>query len=174
MPQQRLPMRKVRDVLRLTASGLSSRKVAASLSVGATTVIDCLQRARAAGITWPLPDDISDEILEAQLYPAAAALAAMSTRRPMPDWATAHRELKRPGVTLQLLWEEHRAAHPDAYGYSRYCELYSQWRTRSDLSMRQMHWAGEKLLVALGRVLMRRSRRPRRWRSPPRRWKTST
>ena len=67
MSQQRLPMRKIRDVLRLTASGLSSRKVAASLSVGGTTVIDCLQRARTAGVDWPLPEDITDEMLEARL-----------------------------------------------------------------------------------------------------------
>src|ERR1700759_222292 len=100
MPQQRLPMRKVRYFLGPAASGVTTRRVEASLSIGATTVIDCLQRARVAGVAWPLPDDISDEILEAQLYPAAAALAAMSTRRPKPDWAAAPRELKRPGVTL--------------------------------------------------------------------------
>src|SRR3954454_8453572 len=100
MPQQRLPMRKIVDVLRLTASGLSSRKVAASLSIGATTVIDCLQRARAAGVAWPLPAEITDEILEARLYQVATAMAAMSTHRPKPDWAAVHRELKRSGVTL--------------------------------------------------------------------------
>ena len=79
-------MRKIRDVLRLTAYGLSSRRVAASLSIGGTTVIDCLQRARAAGVSWPLPEGITDEILEARLYPAATAIAAMSARRPQPDW----------------------------------------------------------------------------------------
>ena len=121
MSQQRLPMRKIRDVLRLTAAGLSSRQVAASLSIGGTTVIDCLQRARAAGVDWPLPEDITDEMLEARLYPAATAIAAMSARRPQPDWPIIHRELKRPGVTLQLLWEEHRAAHPDGYRYSPLC-----------------------------------------------------
>src|SRR5438552_1441679 len=104
MPQQRLPMRKVRDVLRLTASGMSSRKVAASLSVGATTVIDCLQRARAAGVSCPLPEDMTDELQEAQLYHASTALAELAARRPLPDWPMMHRELKRPGVTLQLLW----------------------------------------------------------------------
>ncbi len=85
MPQQRLPMRKIRDVLRLTASGMSSRKVAASLSVGGTTVIDCLQRARAAGVSWPLPEDTTDQLLEARLYPACAALAELAARRPRPD-----------------------------------------------------------------------------------------
>ena len=67
MPGQRLPMRKIRDVLRLTAAGMSSRKIAASLVVGATTVVDCLQRARAAGVSWPLLDDLPGQILTARL-----------------------------------------------------------------------------------------------------------
>ena len=69
-------------------------------------MIDCLQRARAAGVFWPLPEGITDEILEARLYSGATAIAAMSARRPQPDWAAIHRELRRPGVALRL-WEEY-------------------------------------------------------------------
>ena len=58
MPKQRLPMRKVRDVLRLRAGGMSKRKIAASLSIGATAAGDCLRRARRAGLSWPLPEEI--------------------------------------------------------------------------------------------------------------------
>jgi transposase len=147
MPGQRLPMRKIRDVLRLTAAGMSSRKIAASLVVGATTVVDCLQRARAAGVSWPLLDDLSDEALEARLFPASTALAEIRARRPQPHWPTIHRELPRPGVTLQLVWEEHRAAHPEGYGYSRFCELYRAWEGRLSPTMRQTHVAGERLFV---------------------------
>ena len=140
-------MRKIRDVLRLTAAGMSSRKIAASLVVGATTVVDCLQRARAAGVSWPLLDDLSDEALEARLFPASTALAEIRARRPQPHWPTIHRELRRPGVTLQLVWEEHRAAHPEGYGYSRFCELYRAWEGRLSPTMRQTHVAGERLFV---------------------------
>ena len=147
MPRARLPMRKIRDVLRLTAAGMSSRQVAASLSIGATTVVDFLARARAVGVSWPLPDDLADAALETRLYPASAALAETRARRPLPDWATIHRELKRPGVTLQLVWEEHRAAHPGGYGYSRFCELYRAWEGRLSPTMRQTHVAGERLFV---------------------------
>ena len=147
MPGQRLPMRKIRDVLRLTAAGMSSREIAASLVVGATTVVDCLQRARAAGVSWPLLDDLSDEALEARLFPASTALAEIRARRPQPHWPTIHRELRRPGVTLQLVWEEHRAAHPEGYGYSRFCELYRAWEGRLSPTMRQTHVAGERLFV---------------------------
>ena len=120
-------MRKIRDVLRLRAAGMSSRNIALSLSIGATTVVDFLQRARAAEVCWPLPEDMTDEALEVRLFPASTALAEIKARRPQPDWRTIHRELRRKGVTLQLLWEEHRAACPDGYGYSRFCELYRAW-----------------------------------------------
>src|SRR5580700_3995674 len=102
MPGPRLPMRKIHDVLRLSAAGMSKRKIAASLGVSATAAGECIRRARRAGLGWPLPD---------RLYPPPAGAA--KDGRPQPDWAAVRRELRRPGVTLQLLWEEHRAAHPE-------------------------------------------------------------
>jgi transposase len=74
-------------------------------------------------------------------------VSAGKIERPQPDWSTLHRELKRPGVTLQLLWEEHRAEHADGYGYSRFCELYRAWEGRLSPTMRQSHVAGERLFV---------------------------
>jgi hypothetical protein len=53
MPEPRLPMRKVRDVLRLSAAGMSKRKIAASLGMSATAARDCIWRARRAGLAWP-------------------------------------------------------------------------------------------------------------------------
>jgi len=145
MPGQRLPMRKIRDVLRLSADGMSKRKIAASLSIGATAAGDCIRRSRRAGLSWPLPENLSDEALERILYPPPKVTA--KDRRPQPDWAAIHRELRRPGVTLQLLWEEHRSIHPDGFGYSRYCELYRAWEGRLSPTMRQLHVAGERMFV---------------------------
>jgi transposase len=79
------------------------------------------------------------------LYPPP--LVATKDRRAQPDWAAIHRELRRPGVTLALLWEEHRGAYPDGYGYSRYCELYRAWEGRLSPTMRQTLFAGERMLV---------------------------
>jgi transposase len=138
-------MRKIRDVLRLSAAGMSKRKIAASLGVSATAAGECIRRTRCAGLTWPLPDGLTDEALERRLFPPPAVAA--KDRRPQPDWAAIHRELRRPGVTLQLLWEEYRAVHPDGYGYSRYCELYRAWEARLSPTMRQSHVAGERLFV---------------------------
>jgi transposase len=138
-------VRKIRDVLRLSAAGMSKRQIAVSLGVSATAARDCILRAQRAGLAWPLPEGLTDETLEDRFYPPPAV--AGKERRPRPDWATVHRELRRPGVTLQLLWEEHRAAHPDGYGYSRYCELYRAWEGRLSPTMRQSHIAGERMFV---------------------------
>jgi transposase len=137
-------MRKIRDVLRLSAAGMSKRKIAASLGVSATAAGKCLRRARRAGLGWPLPEGLTDEALELRLYPPPTVA---KDPRPQPDWAAVHRKLRRPGVTLQLLWEEHRAAYREGYGYSRFCELYRAWEARLSPTMRQSHVAGERLFV---------------------------
>ena len=74
-------------------------------------------------------------------------MAVSPDRRSLPDWPVLHRELKRPGVTLSLLWEEYRAVHRDGYGYSRFCELYRAWKGGLAPTMRQSHVAGEKMFV---------------------------
>ena len=81
MPGQRLPMRKIRDVLRLRAGGMSKRKIAASLSIGMTAAGDCVRRARRAGLSWPLPDDLSDEALEQRLYPPPRIIDVVVNQR---------------------------------------------------------------------------------------------
>ena len=146
MPRERLPMRKIRDVLRLHAEALSKRRIAFSLNLGRTAVRDTIKRATRAGLAWPLPEGRSDEALERLLFPSPVVNSR--DRRPAPpDWPVLHRELKRPGVTLALLWEEYRAVHPEGYGYSRFCDLYRAWKGKLKPTMRQTHVAGEKMFV---------------------------
>ncbi len=134
---KRLPMRKIREALRLRADGLSGRQVALSLSLGRATVSDYLRRADVAGLSWPLPADLSDGDLEYLLFPRTAGDVCGSY--PQPDWAYTHGELRRKGVTLSLLWEEYRSVHRDGYGYSRFCELYPRWEGKLSPVMRQRH-----------------------------------
>ncbi len=101
MPRERLPMRKIRDVLRLHASGLSKRQIAVSLNIGRTAARDYIDRAIRAGLSWPPPDGLTDEDLERLLFPPPTAVAP--DRRVPPNWPALHRELKKPGVTLSLL-----------------------------------------------------------------------
>jgi transposase len=139
-------MRKLRDVLRLKYEcGLPQRAIAQACGIGLGTVTIYLQRAAAAGVTWPLPDDLDDAALEARLF--ARAEVPPTSVRPLPEWPTLHQELKKPGVTLALLWQEYRGRHAHGYAYSQFCERYRQWARRLKPSMRQVHRAGEKLFV---------------------------
>ena len=127
MSAPRLPMRKIREVLRLKHErGLTHREVAhaCSISIGAVTLY--VRRAAAHGWGWPLPDELDNATLEARLFPRAAAIRD----RPPPAFAEIHRELARTGVTLQLLWEEYAQVYPEGYRYSQFCVLYRQWGAR--------------------------------------------
>jgi transposase len=144
MPAPRLSMRKTREILRLRLGlGLSLREVARSCDVSSSTVSDCIGRAAVAGLGWPLPAELDDAGLEAKLYPADSSNRNKAT----PDFQHVHRELRRKGVTLELLWQEYRALHPEGYGYSRFCDLYRDFSKSLDVVMRQSHAPGEKLFV---------------------------
>src|SRR5512145_492272 len=146
MATKRVSMRKIREVLRLTHElGLSVRQVREATGVGKTAVSEYVARAKVIGITWPIPPEIGDAELERRLFTPAGFHDGPT--RPVPDWAKVHEELKRRGVTLMILWEEHRVECPDGHGYSQFCELYSRWRKRLSPIMRQTHVAGDKLFV---------------------------
>jgi transposase len=141
-----MSMRKIREVLRLTHElGLSVRQVREATGVGKTAVSEYVRRAKVVGLTWPIPPEISDAALERWLFTPAGFHEGLT--KPLPDWTKVHEELKRRGVTLMILWEEHRAAYVDGHGYSRFCELYGEWRRRLSPTMRQTHVAGDKLFV---------------------------
>ena len=139
-------MRKLREVLRLKYdSKLPQRAIAQACRLGLGTVTLYLQRATAAGLTWPLPEDLDDAALEARLFTRPPWAPAHD--RVLPDWPALHQEFKKPGVTLMLLWQEYRAQHADGYAYSQFCEHYRRWARGLKPSMRQVHRAGEKLFV---------------------------
>ena len=146
MPTPRVLMSKIRQALQLLATpGLSTRQVAAALNISKTTVSQIALYARDAGVDWPQANTLGDDERRARLYPPPRP---RSSARREPDYAVLHQELKRPGVTLQLLWEEYRAhAGEAAYRYSAYCEKYRAWAKKLKRSMRQLHPAGERLFV---------------------------
>ena len=102
-------------------------------------------RAQRAGVLERAWETWSGEELEQRLYPAVRRPARRE--RPEVDWLYVHNELKLKGVTLSLVWQEHREQYPAAYQYSRFCELYGAWRRQLDVCMRQVHRPGEKLFV---------------------------
>lgn len=143
-----LSMRKIREILRLKHLGRSQRQIASSVSTAVGTVCGHLQRASDAGIGWEQAERLSDTELEALLF-RDAGRNQPATRAPI-DYGRVHRELRRVGVTLHLLWAEYQeatlASAPEAkpYQYSQFCELYAAWRIRLAPSMRCVHVAGER------------------------------
>lgn len=146
MPTRPLTMRQIRELLRLAAAGLSQPQIARALKLSLGVVNKYLQAARAAAVSWPLPDDLTDRQLRALLFPDKHREVALE--KVPPDFALVHQELKRKGVTQHLLWEEYAAKYPERhYSYTRFTELYQGYRRTPRLSMRQTHRAGEKLFA---------------------------
>ena len=146
MPRSRSSMRQIREILRLKwEAGLSDRQIARGCGLSRPTVAKYVSRAAACGLSWPLPASLDDVQLERMLYPPRPP--APFVPGPEPDWTAVHRELKRKGVTLQLLWDEYKAAHPQGIQYTTFCVHYRRWFGKQELVMRQDHRAGEKLFV---------------------------
>lgn len=138
-------MRKILDILRLHhEEGFSNRAISRSLGISSGTISNYLCRARAAGLTWPLVPDLNEDALYDRLFPKAIE---PQSKRSLPDLAWIHKELKRKGVTLLLLWYEYRNQHPNGYSYSQFCEHYRRFTGTLKPSMRLTHYAGEKLFV---------------------------
>ena len=147
MPAERVSMRRFREILRYRfEQGLGHKAISVRVGAAPSTVRETLRRAAAAGLTWPLGEDIGDAALEAALYHPAGTKTG-HRRSPEPDWAQVHREMKRKHVTLQIIWDEYIALHRDGYRYSRFCDLYRGWAAKLPVTMRQSYAAGDKLFV---------------------------
>ena len=140
-------MRRIHRLMTLHfGAGAPTRAISRELGISHSTVREYLARISAAGITWPLPAEVTDQELERRLF-VNGGVRAGARRYVEPDWAAVARELKRPGVNLMILWEEYRAIHPDGYAYSQYCHLFREFERRLSPSMRQHHIAGDKAFV---------------------------
>jgi transposase len=141
-------MRYVKDILRLKHQNhLSVREIAGSCGLPASTVGDYLQRAQEAGLAWPLPEGLTDaELMERLLKPADTSPPS-GPAKALPDWPAIHEQLRRKGVTLQLLWREYHQAHPEGYQRSQFCQLYRDWAKTLEPVLRQVHEPGQKLFV---------------------------
>ena len=124
MPAERVAMRHAREIIRLKFSArVPTREIARRLGLAASTVRETLKRFENAGLSWPLPSDMSDGGLEGALYANRRSKRGHRLHCE-PDWPTIHRELKRKHVTLLIVWDEYVAENPCGYSYSRFCELY--------------------------------------------------
>ena len=146
MPQERLPLRKIREVIRLHhETDLSNRAIARACRVSNSTVGDYLARAEQAGLDWPLPGDLDEASLYHRLFPEKAEES--QPKRPVPNWKDVHRELSKRGVTLTLLWQEYREEYPDGYGYTQFRLYYQRWNKSKTGTMRIPRKGGEEMEV---------------------------
>jgi len=146
MPQERLAMRKIREILRLKyEAGLSNRAIAGACQISNSTVGEYLRRAEAAGVGWPLGELSEDELYQ-KLFGEQAPMPEKG--KPLPDWEEVRKELRQKGVTLRLIWIEYLEQHPDGYKHSQFEEYYRRWKkTRSEPSKRNTHVGGERMQV---------------------------
>jgi transposase len=149
MPNRRLSVRKIKEILRLKLDcGISEREISRSCQVSRSTVADYLRRAAAARLTWSEASLLSEAQLEDRLFPTEHVPS--SVKRPPPDCEHIYNELRtyrKFNLTLSQLWLEYKDKHPDGYQYTQFCEHYWRWRKKLDYVMRQEHRGGEKLFI---------------------------
>ena len=152
MVNRRLPMRKIKEVLRLKCDcGLSKREIARTCQVSRSTITDYLMKARVAGLRWPEAATLSEAQINERLFPIKRI--PNSVQRPGPDCQYIYDQLRtyrKYNLTLSQLWIEYKENHPDGYQYTQFCDYYRQWRSKLDYCMRQEHRGGEKVFVDYG------------------------
>ena len=142
MPARRkLTMRHLRRILRLQHEGTPTRDIVRVTGIARTTIQRALERSKAAGLVWPLAEDVTDETLEARLFASAGTRSSSGARKhPEPDWAELSRELKRPAVTMLILWEEYRKIWPEGYASNDYRKLIAAFKMTSSMSRKGDCW----------------------------------
>lgn len=147
MAQERLSLRKIREILRLKEeTGLSNRAIARACKISNSTVGEYLRRAQAAHLHWPLPEEMSEDELYQRMFPGETV--PVEIERPLPDFEYLKNELKKKGVTLKLLWDEYKDKYPNsAYQYTQFCEHYRRWAKSQSPTGRFPHPGGEVMEV---------------------------
>lgn len=144
MATRRLKMKRIKELLAMYfRQVLSYREIGRQLGLSKSSVQNCVARYEVSGLT---PEDLAgldEEELAKRLY----APAKPGVERPMPDFSHVQREMRRKGVTLQLLWKEYRSEHPDGLGLTQFCRHFKHWSHKLEPVMRQIHKAGEKAFV---------------------------
>ena len=147
MPAKGISMRKIKSLLRLHYEcHLGQHQIAKSLGLSVGVVNKYIKKAQDAAIIWPLSHELEDENNLKKHLCAPKPNDHADTINSI-DFTAMHHELKRKGMTLQLLWEEYSQTTAQCLSYSHYCLLYRKWRKVQPQSMRQSHKAGDKVFV---------------------------
>jgi len=152
---RRLSMNRIKEVLRLKYLGKLSNRNIQSLGIASKSAVsNYIARFEKSSLTIDEVLAMPDAKLLALLFPELKQYQLGNTEKPHPDWNYVHTELAKKGVTRQLLWEEYKEQHPDGYGYSQFKEYYNRYKQTLNPSMRQIHYAGDKLFVDFSGLTM--------------------
>ncbi|MFH0925545.1 MAG: IS21 family transposase [bacterium] len=144
--KRRIAMRKIKEILRLRYERkLSNRSIGRACTISPTTVGEYLQRAGQVSIDFKKVSHLDDEVIYKLLYPEKKDKEIEVKK--MPEMAYLHEELKKKGVTVQILWEEYRRNNPEGYSRSHFFKLYNEWGKTLHPALRMEHKAGEKMFV---------------------------
>jgi len=146
-------MKRIRDVLRLSAEGMSMRQISKCTGVARDTTKDYLARATAAKLTWPLAPEMNDYELEQKLFPSIQDSGR--SRKPEPDYAYIHEQLKRRGSTLEVLHQEFLAEHPSGISYPLMCQRHREFKKKLATYLRKTYKAGEVVFVDFSGMTMK-------------------
>ena len=148
MARRRIIVDKIKEVIRYgVTTELSERAIGRALKVSRTAVAKYLECFRGSGLTWEQAQELPDSELLSVLEGNRAARTSARYERLAERFPMMVKELRRKGVTLQLLWEEYLREHPDGYQNSQFCYHFHRWRKNAEVSMHIDHKAGEKLFV---------------------------
>lgn len=139
-------MRTIRELLRLALSNeISARDIGRSLRISHPTVQKYVQAVRNAGLDWEKIQQMDDQQLKVVLKGTPGR--RIDIDRPLPDFEYIHQELKKPGVTMYLLWQEYKQAHPNGYKDTQFRKYYYKYVKKIDVTLRQRHKFGESMFV---------------------------
>ena len=140
-------MTKYREILRLHSQGISSRDIAESLRCSRNTIRKVLKRAAEENISWPLPDSLSNCLLEQKLF----GKRERNQERKMPDFEYVHQEMAKSGVTLSLLWNEYcessRMEGSRPLMYTQFCYHYQEYAAKNKATLHVHHKPGDRMEV---------------------------
>lgn len=140
-------MSQIKQLIRLHKQGLGIKTIARELGISKNTVKSYLSKFKEGKLTPEMLLTLEEPVLEARLFAGNPSYKEERYQHLKGNLEYLAGELKKPGVTRQLLWKEYREAEPDGYGYSQFCHHLSQHLIAKNPSMVLSHAAGEKLFI---------------------------
>lgn len=145
MPNKKIEMQQIRQLIRLKQKGVSHKSIARQLGISRTTVIEYVRLMESSGLGWDQLDEADDVLLGSVLN--ASGDTSERYKRLLNFFPYMEKELKRTGVTRQLLWKEYRRDEEDAYAYSQFCYHFKQWSRSVNPTAPMLHKSGDKLFI---------------------------